>query len=128
MNGATEPSARRLIKTPLNALHRELGAKMVAFAGHEMPIRFAGGIIAEHHHTRKQASLFDVSHMGQAMLGGEQAKSALERLVPADIKGLAPGKMRYTQLTNPAGGILDDLMVTNRGDHLLLVVNASRKE
>jgi aminomethyltransferase len=124
----TGPSAGHLKKTPLFALHRELGAKMVPFAGYEMPVRFAGGIIAEHRHTRNQASLFDVSHMGQAILRGDDPARALERLVPADIKGLAAGKMRYTQFTNPAGGILDDLMVTNRGDHLFLVVNAARKE
>ena len=113
--------------TPLHALHGELGAKFVPFAGYDMPVQFPAGIVAEHKHTRAQAGLFDVSHMGQVRIGGAGAAAALETLVPGDICGLAAGASRYTMLTNEAGGILDDLMVTNMGDHLFLVVNASRK-
>lgn len=112
-------------------LHRELGAKLVAFAGYEMPVQYPTGIIAEHLHTRAKAGLFDVSHMGQIRIeadGFEHAANALERLVPGDIRGLAPGRMRYTQFTSPAGGILDDLMASRQGEHLFLVVNASRKD
>ncbi len=114
-------------RTPLYALHTECGAKMTPFAGYEMPVQFSG-ILSEHRHTRDAASLFDVSHMGQALLRGEGAAEALETLVPGDIAGLEPGRTRYTLLTNDRGGILDDLMVTNRGDALFLVVNASRKD
>lgn len=117
-----------LKQTPLHALHQELGAKMVPFAGYHMPVQYAGGIMAEHLHTRAKASLFDVSHMGQALLHGDGAAAALETLVPGDIQGLAPGRTRYTLFTNEEGGILDDLMVTNRGDHLFVVVNAACKE
>lgn len=113
--------------TPLQALHRELGAKFVPFAGYDMPVQFPAGIVAEHKHTRAQAGLFDVSHMGQLRIDGGGAAAALETLVPGDICGLAAGASRYTMLTNEAGGILDDLMVTNMADHLFLVVNASRK-
>lgn len=116
-----------LQQTPLHALHLELGAKMVPFAGYDMPVQYPGGILAEHLHTRAKAGLFDVSHMGQARLDGAGAAAALEALVPGDVKGLAPGRMRYTLLTNEAGGILDDLMVTASGDHFFLVVNAARK-
>ncbi len=115
-------------KTPLYALHVELGARLVPFAGYGMPVQFSAGIIAEHTHTRAAASLFDVSHMGQVALRGADAAAALESLVPGDIQGLGAGRMRYTQFTNEAGGILDDLMVTNAGDHLFVVVNATRKE
>jgi aminomethyltransferase len=101
---------------------------MVAFAGYEMPVQYPGGIIAEHLHTREKAGLFDVSHMGQIALRGEAAARALERLVPGDLQGLAPGRMRYTLLLNEQGGILDDLMATRIEDGLLLVVNAARKE
>lgn len=120
-----EPALHR---TPLHALHLSLGAKMVAFAGYDMPVQYAAGIMAEHLHTRAKAGLFDVSHMGQARLEGAGAAAALETLVPGDIKGLAAGRMRYTLLTNAQGGILDDLMVTHAGDHLALVVNAGRKQ
>ena len=116
-----------LKKTPLDALHRALGAKMVPFAGYSMPVHYSG-ILAEHTHTREQASLFDVSHMGQVTLRGPSVEAALESLVPADIEALSVGKICYTLLTNDVGGIIDDLMVTARGDHLYLVVNASRKE
>jgi len=113
--------------TPLDALHRELGAKMVPFAGYAMPMQYQG-IIAEHQHTRGEAGLFDVSHMGQAIVRGADAARALETLVPSDLTELAVGKTRYTVFTNDAGGILDDLMVTNRGDHLFVVVNAACKD
>jgi aminomethyltransferase len=116
-----------LHRTPLHDLHKSLGAKMVPFAGYDMPVQYAAGIMAEHLHTRARAGLFDVSHMGQVRLDGAGAAQALEALVPSDVAGLAPGRMRYTLLTNDSAGILDDLMVTNAGDHLLLVVNASRK-
>jgi len=116
-----------LQRTPLHALHLSLGAKMVPFAGYEMPVQYAAGIMAEHLHTRTKAGLFDVSHMGQLRLTGAGAAEALETLVPGDIKSLAPGRMRYTLFTNDRGGILDDLMVTQAGDHLFLVVNAARK-
>ncbi len=121
-----------LRRTPLHGLNADLGAHMVAFAGYEMPLNFAPGILKEHLHTRAAAGLFDVSHMGQiavrARSGGVgEAARALERLVPADLVGLEPGRQRYTFFTNPSGGILDDLMVANMGDHLLLIVNATRK-
>ncbi len=117
---------KALARTPLYDLHREAGARLVPFAGYEMPVQFAG-IIAEHRHTRAHAGLFDVSHMGQVRLTGAGAADALESLVPADIVELAPGRQRYALFTNDSGGILDDLMVTNAGDHLLLVVNAACK-
>ena len=113
--------------TPLNALHRSLGAKMVPFAGYEMPVQYPGGIIEEHLHTRRAASLFDVSHMGQLRLSGPARAQAIEALVPADIAGLAPGAMRYTMLTSEAGGIIDDLIVTNVGAYLFIVANAACK-
>ena len=117
-----------LKRTPLAGLHEDLGGRMVPFAGWEMPVQFAG-IMAEHQHTRTQASLFDVSHMGQAELTGDDPAAALESLVPGDIRGLAPGRTRYTLLTNEAGGILDDLMVTRIDENrLFLVVNAACKE
>ena len=117
-----------LERTALHALHCELGAKMVPFAGYEMPVHYAAGILAEHLHTRSQAGLFDVSHMGQLRLGGPAAASALEALVPGDLEALAPLRMRYTLLLNEAGGILDDLIVTRFEDRLFLVVNAAPKE
>jgi aminomethyltransferase len=126
----TDP-AQPLKHTPLHALHVELGAKMVSFAGYDMPVQYPAGILTEHLHTRSGAGLFDVSHMGQVRLtgkGGAGAAKALEALVPGDIQGLKPGQMRYTQFTNEKGGIIDDLMVANTGDHLMLVVNASGKE
>lgn len=116
-----------LLETPLAGLHRELGARMVPFAGYSMPVQYAPGIMAEHLHCRAEAALFDVSHMGQAELVGEGAAAALERLTPADVQGLKPGRQRYGLLLNEAGGIVDDFMVANLGDRLFLVVNASRK-
>jgi aminomethyltransferase len=125
-----------LKRTPLYDLHVELGAKMVPFAGYEMPVQYQLGILKEHQHTRARAGLFDVSHMGQAKLVGpdhQTTAAALEALVPADILNLKPGMQRYTQLLNPEGGIVDDLMVARPADPaedgtLFLVVNASRKE
>lgn len=101
---------------------------MVPFAGYEMPVQYPAGILAEHNHTRARASIFDVSHMGQVALRGADVAAALETLVPGDITGLAAGRMRYTMFTNGTGGILDDLMVTNVGDYLFLVVNAGCKD
>jgi aminomethyltransferase len=117
-----------LLKTPLHALHLELGAKMVPFAGYEMPVNYPGGIIAEHKHCRSAASLFDVSHMGQVRLVGPDAAKALESLVPVDIVDLAVGKQRYGFFTNASGGILDDLMITRRENDLLVIVNAACKD
>lgn len=116
-----------LLRTPLHGLHASLGARVVPFAGYEMPVQYPTGIVAEHLHTRSRAGLFDVSHMGQVRLEGAEAAQALERVVPGDIRALKPGRVRYTLLTDDAGGILDDLMVTNFGDHLFLVVNAACK-
>lgn len=124
----TDQEAQDLKQTPLDSLHREYEARMVPFAGYDMAVQYSPGIIAEHLHTRARASIFDVSHMGQAKLSGDDAAAALETLVPGDIQGLDPSKTRYTVLTNEQGGILDDLMVTNRGDHLYLVVNAACKD
>ncbi|UPT85071.1 glycine cleavage system aminomethyltransferase GcvT [Bradyrhizobium barranii subsp. apii] len=120
-------------RTPLHGLHVSLGGKMVPFAGYDMPVQYPAGVLKEHLHTRSQAGLFDVSHMGQLALRPksgkvEDAARALERLVPQDIVAIAPGRQRYAQFTNPDGGILDDLMVANFGDHLFLVVNAACKE
>jgi aminomethyltransferase len=121
-----------LKRTPLHALHVAAGGKMVPFAGYEMPVQYATGVLREHLHTRCNAGLFDVSHMGQIALRPKSgdvrdAALALERLVPQDILAVAPGRQRYAQFTNEAGGILDDLMVANFGNHLFLVVNAACK-
>lgn len=116
-----------LTRLALHSLHEELGARMVPFAGFEMPVQYPAGIIAEHAHTRNSASFFDVSHMGQVSVRGTDPASAMESLVPGDICNLAPGRVRYTQLTNDRGGIVDDLMITNVGDYLFLVINASRR-
>ena len=120
-------SATELLMTPLHRLHVELGAKMVEFAGYDMPVNYPGGIIAEHKHCRESASLFDVSHMGQVRLVGADAAKALETLVPVDVIDLGLGKQRYAFFTNSAGGILDDMMITRRETDLLLVVNAACK-
>jgi aminomethyltransferase len=117
-----------LALTPLHAFHRELGAKMVPFAGYDMPVSYPNGILKEHRHCREAAALFDVSHMGQLRLNGDDAAKALESLVPMDVAGLAVGKQRYAFFTNASGGILDDLMVTRREDHLFLIVNAACKD
>jgi aminomethyltransferase len=118
--------------TPLHALHLARGAKMVPFAGYEMPVQYASGVMKEHLHTRACAGLFDVSHMGQIALHAksghvEDAARALERLVPQDVLAIAPGRQRYAQFTNSSGGILDDLMIANLSSHLFLVVNAACK-
>ncbi len=131
----TEP----LLTTPLDSWHRALGARMVPFAGYAMPVQYdftgamaercKGGVMAEHLHCRDKAALFDVSHMGQAMLHGNAVAAALERLVCGDMIGLKPGRQRYTLLTTDSGGILDDLMVANLGEEgWFVVVNASRKD
>lgn len=118
-----------LAHTPLHALHQELGARLVPFAGYEMPLHYPAGILKEHQHTRAQAGLFDVSHMGQIMLHGPQAAAALETLMPVGVLDLPVGQQRYALLTDENGGILDDLMVANLGDErLLLVVNAACKQ
>jgi aminomethyltransferase len=119
-------------QTPLHALHLSRGGKMVPFAGYDMPVQFGPGVLKEHLHTRAGAGLFDVSHMGQIALRPksgrvEDAARALEWLVPQDILALPAGRQRYALFTNEAGGILDDLMVANFGDHLFLVVNAACK-
>lgn len=113
--------------TPLNDLHQELGARMVPFAGYSMPVQYKLGLIGEHTHTRNQAGLFDVSHMGQLRIAGDARATAMEKLVPIDVVDLAEGRQRYALLTNDGGGILDDLMITNAGDHLFVVVNAACK-
>ena len=122
-----------LRQTPLHRLHVELGGRMVSFAGYHMPLQYSLGILKEHLHTRNAAGLFDVSHMGQIALRPRsgaisEAARALEQLVPADMMSLAQDRQRYALFTNQAGGILDDLMVANRGDHLALVVNAACKD
>src|ERR1700753_1475209 len=121
-----------LTQTPLPGLHLSHGGKMVPFAGYDMPVQFGTGVLKEHLHTRASCGLFDVSHMGQIALRPksgkvEDAARALEWLVPQDILALAPRRQRYALFTNEAGGILDDLMVANFGDHLFLVVNAACK-
>ncbi|MCY3985345.1 MAG: glycine cleavage system aminomethyltransferase GcvT [Roseovarius sp.] len=120
-----------LVLTSLNELHKSMGAKMVPYAGHEMPVQYPMGIMREHLHTRKSAGFFDVSHMGQIIVrhedGLEAAARAVEALVPIDILGLRENRQRYGFFTNENGGIRDDLMISNRGDHLYLVVNAACK-
>ncbi len=126
MPSASAPDA--LARTALHALHLELGAKMVPFAGYDMPVQYPAGILKEHLHCRAEAALFDVSHMGQAAIRGADAVGALEALVPGDIKALAPGRIRYTMFTDDNAGILDDLMVTAvRDGHLAVVLNAGCK-
>ncbi len=117
-----------LLKTPLHALHLELGAKMVPFAGYDMPVQYPTGVMTEHRHTRTAAGLFDVSHMGQVLLVGDDAAAALETLVPVDIVGLELFKQRYALFTDDNGGILDDLMVARRTDGLFVVVNAGCRD
>ncbi|RKZ48545.1 MAG: glycine cleavage system aminomethyltransferase GcvT [Gammaproteobacteria bacterium] len=124
-NNTDKPS--QLKKTPLYDLHCEQGARMVPFAGYEMPVSYPLGIKQEHLHCRTQAGLFDISHMGQIRLQGKQAVSVLESLIPSKISDLQTGQQKYSVLSNDRGGILDDIMVTNMGDHLLLVVNAACK-
>ena len=126
--GTSQHASAVLRKTPLFGLHEELGARIVPFAGYLMPVQYPDGIIAEHNHTRSAASFFDVSHMGQVAIRGKKTAAAIERLLPGDIQSLPAGRVRYTQLTNDTGGIIDDLMVTNVGEYLFLVVNASRRD
>ncbi|MDR9771258.1 glycine cleavage system aminomethyltransferase GcvT [Rhizobium hidalgonense] len=122
-----------LKKTPLHGLHLSLGARMVPFAGYDMPVQYPAGVMKEHLHTRTEAGIFDVSHMGQVIVKAksgsyEDAALALESLVPVDILGLAEGRQRYGFFTDDSGCILDDLMITHLDDHLFIVVNASCKE
>ncbi|MEE4346510.1 MAG: glycine cleavage system aminomethyltransferase GcvT, partial [Paracoccaceae bacterium] len=120
-----------LLHLPLEALHVELGAKMVPFAGYSMPVQYGLGVMKEHQHTRAAAGLFDVSHMGQVILRGADYQAvarAFEALVPVDVAGLAVNRQRYGYFTNDAGGIEDDLMLANRGDHLFVVINAACKD
>ncbi|MEL0435738.1 glycine cleavage system aminomethyltransferase GcvT [Phycobacter sp. K97] len=127
----SDETTSELKKTPLFALHEELGGKMVPFAGYLMPVQYPMGIMGEHKHTRAKAGLFDVSHMGQVILraGSYQAVAeAFEGLVPMDVLGLKEGRQRYGLFTNDQGGIEDDLMFANRGDHLFVVVNAACKD
>ena len=131
--GVPDTAAESLKTVSLDALHRELGAKMVPFAGYSMPVNYPLGVLKEHLQTRAEAGLFDVSHMGQAELVGEDVAEALETLVPGDIRSLKPGQVRYTLLLNDAGGIIDDLMVTRPAESgmeniLYLVVNAACKD
>ena len=116
-----------LLHTPLHALHLALGARMVPFAGYAMPVQYPAGILAEHRHCRDEAALFDVSHMGQMQLRGPDAAAALETLLPQDVVDLPVNKQRYGFFTNSQGGLLDDLMITRRADHLFLIVNAGCK-
>ena len=117
-----------LLKTPLHALHLELGAKMVPFAGYEMPVQYPAGVMAEHKHTRLAAGLFDVSHMGQVRLVGADAAAALESLVPVDVIDLGVFKQRYALFLDERAGILDDLMICRRPDDLFVVVNAGCRD
>ena len=132
MTALLAPQHSGLKRTPLHDLHVALGAQMAPFAGYEMPIRYPRGIMKEHLHTRAHAGLFDVSHMGQIALRPRTGSladlaSALECLVPVDALGLAAGRQRYAFFTNTNGGVIDDLMIAHCGDHIVLVVNASRK-
>ncbi len=114
--------------TPLDQLHRELGGRMVDFAGWSMPVQYPSGILKEHSQARERAALFDVSHMGQVAITGPAAAAAIERVVPADIQSLAAARARYTQLTNDAGGIIDDLIITASENGLFVVVNAGGRD
>jgi aminomethyltransferase len=132
MSSAVSSTPTPALRTPLHALHLALGARMVEFAGYDMPVTYPAGLMAEHKHCRESAALFDVSHMGQVRLsddtGGADAAKALESLVPVDVVDLPVGKQRYAVFTNDSGGLLDDLMVTRRENDLLLVVNAGCKD
>ena len=123
--------AQALKRTPLYELHCELGAKLTEFAGYEMPVQYSLGILGEHQHTRTKAGLFDVSHMGQIILRGnsyQETALAFERAIPMDVLGLKVGRQRYGFLTTDGGGILDDLMFSNREDHIFVVLNAACKD
>ncbi len=121
------PAPAELLQTPLNALHLELGARMVPFAGYSMPVQYPAGLMAEHQHTRTAAGLFDVSHMGQLRLVGPDAAAAFETLMPVDVIDLPVGKQRYGLLLNDEGGIIDDLMFVNRGEDIFVIVNGACK-
>jgi aminomethyltransferase len=121
------PTATELQHTPLHALHLELGARMVPFAGYSMPVQYPAGLMAEHLHTRAAAGLFDVSHMGQLRLVGPDAAAAFETLMPVDVVGLGLNKQRYGLLLNDEGGIIDDLMFVNWGDDIFVIVNGACK-
>ena len=117
-----------LLTTPLNALHAELGARMVPFAGYSMPVQYPAGLMAEHQHTRSAAGLFDVSHMGQLRLVGNDAAAAFESLMPVDVIDLPVGKQRYGLLLNDDGGVIDDLMFFNKGQgEIFVIVNGACK-
>src|SRR3954464_12745978 len=120
-------SQEELQTTPLHALHQELGARMVPFAGYSMPVQYPQGLMAEHKHTRTAAGLFDVSHMGQLRLVGPDAAAAFESLIPVDVIGLGVDKQRYGLLLTDDGTIIDDLMFVNRGDNLFVIVNGACK-
>jgi aminomethyltransferase len=125
---ASTPGAAALLSTPLNTLHIELGARMVPFAGYSMPVQYPSGLMAEHHHTRTAAGLFDVSHMGQLRLVGPDAAAAFETLIPVDVIDLPVGKQRYGLLLNDEGGIIDDLMFFNKGNNeIFVIVNGACK-
>lgn len=121
------PAEADALDTPLHTLHEELGARMVRFAGYRMPVQYPQGLVAEHRHTREQASLFDVSHMGQISVSGPSAAAALEQILPIDVMDLGMNRQRYALLLAEDGGILDDLMVVNCAQDFLLIVNATRK-
>jgi aminomethyltransferase len=125
--GVFVTASDNLLTTPLNALHLELGARMVPFAGYSMPVQYPAGLVAEHHHTRSAAGLFDVSHMGQLRLTGPDAAAAFESLMPVDVMGLGINKQRYGLLLNDEGGIIDDLMFVNRGEDIFVIVNGACK-
>lgn len=117
-----------LKQTAFHDLHESLGAKMVPFAGYSMPVQYPLGVMKEHLHCRAEAGVFDVSHMGQVILRGKDVATALEALIPVSVADLAEGRQRYGFFTNETGGILDDLMFANRGDHIFMVVNAACKD
>ena len=128
MSESTPSSTEALLKTPLHALHLELGARMVPFAGYEMPVQYPAGIKAEHQHCRSHAGLFDVSHMGQIVVTGANAAKDLETLIPVDIEALATNQQSYGLLTHETGGIIDDLIITRWGEQqFFLVVNGACK-
>jgi aminomethyltransferase len=126
-NLALPDTAAPLLTTPLNSLHLELGARMVPFAGYSMPVQYPMGVMAEHHHTRAAAGLFDVSHMGQLRLVGSDAAAALETLMPVDVMDLPVGKQRYGLLLTDEGTVIDDLMFVNRGSDIFIIVNGACK-
>ena len=123
----TETPSTDLLTTPLHALHVELGARMVPFAGYSMPVQYPTGLMAEHRHTREAAGLFDVSHMGQIRFAGPDAAAALESVMPVDVMSLGVDRQRYGLLLSDEGTILDDLMFVNRGDHIFGIVNGACK-